>query len=840
MKSTRTSADTMDEDQLLTFVLQSEELQQLREENESQEEKEESEESEESDSRPTKRAKLSRTVPSSEKLVIVNTGGVVNDNSRQQPSHSSDKAPLHLSKHTSLLSICISQLATVANQSNGLTHGFFQNVPSSLVERILQQVSFKTLSGFFNENQFLDALSTKVVVASMKQDEDTARHWYNSKSDHPYLKANLNSLLVDVHNHGLNFLQQLKAKDEFIQPCCSTETIGLFSKPMNLVDMPTFKKQFDVFTNGMLSSPTLDWNNMVVAGGSVLASLRGLESPLNKKLMKSLYSSADVDIFLYGLTVSQAEAKIKHIFSEIKKVNKDVHYVRTPNTLTLFAGSPSLPVQIVMSLYTSVEEILLNFDLDCISVAYTGNQVLALPKFLRSVHQMSNCIDSSINLQGKLQWKRLTKYASRGFPSALPMHIRVHGDQPFESLVTDGGYRGNTLPGFHKKSSKLFNTMLQEADPYIRRAVELMSLAKISLLLRHGITSVGITSWPSKWPKGITSSSRVPLNDDIQLSKELVFHHDLKTALMKAKLNPIDILHSMIDISFFTRQCDIFGEEDTDALKAHYGSTNVVSGETSLQESLEMLGWDDNIHGNDINEFFEENGTNDIHEKNKEQFKCYVHDVHVECELCGSKRTVDVNQNASNGFYSDNNTNLASVSYIYDQCSHEFLHFNKVNSQILQTGDLKLAGYLWRISLAASQRKDIIFVIVEKLAEPKIKEPGKRNIFANFVITFVNQEGGDNIHLDGSYVFTIGTDSDDIGNKWTSFVFGERLDNELTTTHELEESITNEFNGTGFVVEKEVPIKSNENTGGEESGEQTETVSALEVKFSVQILDFAI
>ena len=62
-----------------------------------------------------------------------------------------------------------------------------------------------------------------------------------------------------------------------------------------------FKKNFDVFTGGQLAE--LDWENVFVAGGSVVASL--VAGPYATQY-SSAYHKSDIDIFICGLEVEQA------------------------------------------------------------------------------------------------------------------------------------------------------------------------------------------------------------------------------------------------------------------------------------------------------------------------------------------------------------------------------------------------------------------------------------------------------------------------------------------------------------------------------------------------------
>jgi hypothetical protein len=71
-----------------------------------------------------------------------------------------------------------------------------------------------------------------------------------------------------------------------------------------------FKKNWDVFTEGSLSR--LDWNNVVAAGGAVLACLlsfpeaaRGSRRNMRKHYHAAAYPSSNIDLFLWGLSLDE-------------------------------------------------------------------------------------------------------------------------------------------------------------------------------------------------------------------------------------------------------------------------------------------------------------------------------------------------------------------------------------------------------------------------------------------------------------------------------------------------------------------------------------------------------
>ena len=53
-----------------------------------------------------------------------------------------------------------------------------------------------------------------------------------------------------------------------------------------------------------------------------------------------------------------------------------VKLVATPNTVTLIAGAPYRPVQMVLLVSRSLDELLTFCDLDCTAFAYDGSEVI--------------------------------------------------------------------------------------------------------------------------------------------------------------------------------------------------------------------------------------------------------------------------------------------------------------------------------------------------------------------------------------------------------------------------------------------------------------------------------
>ncbi|THU93789.1 ankyrin [Dendrothele bispora CBS 962.96] len=196
-------------------------------------------------------------------------------------------------------------------------------------------------------------------------------------------------------------------------------------EPCMVNDLEEFKKNWSVFSEGSLSQLT-DWNNVVAAGGSVLACLTPLpeESKVSKRAIRkyyhgSAYPTSDVDLFLWGLTPDEAEKKIITIYEAVRdSVPWDVTCVRTKHTVSIHSQYPYRSVQIVLRLYSSPAEILAGFDIDAPCCAYDGTRVWANPRAIVAMMRQCNTVD--MTRRSPSYEVRLTKYSSRGFEVYVP------------------------------------------------------------------------------------------------------------------------------------------------------------------------------------------------------------------------------------------------------------------------------------------------------------------------------------------------------------------------------------------------------------------------------------
>lgn len=170
-----------------------------------------------------------------------------------------------------------------------------------------------------------------------------------------------------------------------------------------LVKNDVFERNFDITTKNLFLC--MDWNNMIVAGGSVLA-LKTL-SEINDNDFN------DFDIFLYGLNDRSYNKKVIEIYNSFKQIcNDDIVCVRTKRTIT-FVIQGQRHIQIIIKKYDDIQDILSGFDIDCCAIAYTGSRIIATERCINAINTNINTVD--LTLSSASYEYRLSKYAKRGY-----------------------------------------------------------------------------------------------------------------------------------------------------------------------------------------------------------------------------------------------------------------------------------------------------------------------------------------------------------------------------------------------------------------------------------------
>ena len=134
-----------------------------------------------------------------------------------------------------------------------------------------------------------------------------------------------------------------------------------------------------------------------------------------------------MDLFLIDPPSGQEQVILSNIYDLAMRACKDLDgeqarllVTRSAAAVTLFGKSGSPPMQVILSTYSSVEQLLVGFDIDAACCAYvlgTGSFVVS-PRGRRALEYRLNFMQSIRNSAAYTH--RLEKYASRGFAIALP------------------------------------------------------------------------------------------------------------------------------------------------------------------------------------------------------------------------------------------------------------------------------------------------------------------------------------------------------------------------------------------------------------------------------------
>ncbi|CAM9531104.1 unnamed protein product [Ectocarpus sp. 12 AP-2014] len=246
---------------------------------------------------------------------------------------------------------------------------------------------------------------------------------------HPHLG------LMDVLENHTCFTYQARDAEEEATPRLF-DFDGSRSSGRAVVGRDEFFQQFNVFTEGQLTF--MDWNNVVAAGGSVLAATHPPPpGPLRDFYHTLAYRSSDVDLFLYGLDEKAATEKVREIYNAVKLANPKIYAVRSLRTVTLVSEFPFRKIQIVLRLYKTLAEVLHGFDVDACSVGFDGHTVWATNRAARAICKRYNLVD--VSRRSPSYESRLFKYGKRGH-SVLVRGLRVDKIKPSlrKATVTSG------------------------------------------------------------------------------------------------------------------------------------------------------------------------------------------------------------------------------------------------------------------------------------------------------------------------------------------------------------------------------------------------------------------
>ncbi|MCJ1396457.1 hypothetical protein MMC18_009347 [Xylographa bjoerkii] len=243
---------------------------------------------------------------------------------------------------------------------------------------------------------------------------------------------------------------------------------------------------FDRLTEGILKG--LDWSNIVVVGGMVLQTLMATD-PSHDNDRQVLDS--DIDLYVYGLNVEEANAKIEHVYDIWTKNLPDINQstsaervcgrqwrkytgrednllankiiVKNSRTINFMANYPTRRIQIVLKLHESPMHVFKDTDIDVCAMCYNGKQILMTPRCARAIETGYSTFTMNLIWGHQHSYKRPTyeqrifKYADRGFGlRILPVYMKTLERGPKDSHNSgDQNSTYDLVPELYKRYANL-------------------------------------------------------------------------------------------------------------------------------------------------------------------------------------------------------------------------------------------------------------------------------------------------------------------------------------------------------------------------------------------------
>eukprot|EP00698_Gefionella_okellyi_P001288 TRINITY_DN11219_c0_g1_i2.p1 TRINITY_DN11219_c0_g1~~TRINITY_DN11219_c0_g1_i2.p1 ORF type:complete len:839 (-),score=156.73 TRINITY_DN11219_c0_g1_i2:30-2546(-) len=201
---------------------------------------------------------------------------------------------------------------------------------------------------------------------------------------------------------------------------CRHDHFAKFTSYPYLHKMATVDRQR--FINRMhMAAPDLwarlDWNNILLAGGSVSTMMR-------PAVPCSSLDINDLDIFFYDISPQGAYKKIVNILQLVSQVQEHVNLVRTEHTLTCYFTKHIPPLQFILRVFPTKESIICSFDVDACGIGFDGHNVLCTKRCLQALQTNVNVVD--LTFRSFSFERRQLKYAVRGFAFAQAGLHREH------------------------------------------------------------------------------------------------------------------------------------------------------------------------------------------------------------------------------------------------------------------------------------------------------------------------------------------------------------------------------------------------------------------------------
>jgi hypothetical protein len=231
-----------------------------------------------------------------------------------------------------------------------------------------------------------------------------------------------NTMLIDIHaflNTTADVQLPMGLKIHMPDMKHQTVTATHYDKAIHHIQKLLHKFKIDAKVLSMYH--TADHHGSAICGGTVV-----------KAIMQGKWEQADVDVFVFG-TREQCIVTVSNLlayFAALPHVIVAIihhHMLLDVHVQTKKQPKHTLHIQIVLKYYSTLEEVLGSFDLDCCAVAFVtsvDNQgmqhhILGLHRAYWALQQQVNILD--VHALQYSTMHRAAKYNTRGFMHIVPM-----------------------------------------------------------------------------------------------------------------------------------------------------------------------------------------------------------------------------------------------------------------------------------------------------------------------------------------------------------------------------------------------------------------------------------
>ena len=196
----------------------------------------------------------------------------------------------------------------------------------------------------------------------------------------------------------------------------------------------SFSQTFGQITNHIFQD--FDWSNTLVAGDVVMEALLCTDHSKSISEEETPFTLQDhsIDMYVYGLTPGDANRKLEEIHqiwvSNLPST-AERQVVKSAKTISFLATCPYRRIRVVLKLFASPTEILLNSDMDTCAITFDGSRVFMLPRCARAIETGYSVFTTDLvwgyhlDNHRAIHESQVFEYADRGFGlRILPSYAR--------------------------------------------------------------------------------------------------------------------------------------------------------------------------------------------------------------------------------------------------------------------------------------------------------------------------------------------------------------------------------------------------------------------------------